>query len=194
MTRRNLIVSLLLLATASVCWLVGKRWLFSTPGPADLSSLKWSDDAVAALAETILPRTDTPGAKDAQVEKFIIDMVIHCVSDAEQHTFVRGLERAEQYSQDRFNHSLTICDDSECASIIQWMEQQDKLWLDIPFVYKVRRRFFGRTFFQLLKTLTVEGYCTSEIGATQGLAYDAIPGKYTPCLKIHSGQKAWATA
>lgn len=193
MTRRKLIISLLLLAVAFVCWFVGKRWLHLRRDPIDLLSLRQRGEAIAALAEAILPRTDTPGAKDAQVEEFIIDMVIHCLSDAEQYTFVKGLGRAEQYSRNQFNRTLAACNDNECVSTMHWIEQQDRLWLDVPLAYKVRNKLFGRTFFQLLKTLTVEGYCTAEIGATEGLAYEAVPGSYVPCLKIHPGQKAWAT-
>ena len=45
----------------------------------------------------------------------------------------------------------------------------------------------------LLRELTLLGYFTSEIGATQALAYDAVPGGYRGCLDLKPGQKAWAT-
>jgi hypothetical protein len=49
-------------------------------------------------------------------------------------------------------------------------------------------------FFALLKELTVLGYCTSELGATQGLAYLAVPGEYRGCVGLRPGQKSWATS
>jgi hypothetical protein len=45
----------------------------------------------------------------------------------------------------------------------------------------------------LLQELTVLGYFSSEIGATQALAYDPLPGAYRGCVDLAPGQKAWAT-
>ena len=45
----------------------------------------------------------------------------------------------------------------------------------------------------LLRELTVLGYFTSEVGATQALAYEAVPGGYRGCVDLKPGQKAWAT-
>lgn len=193
MTRRKLIISLIVLIITFACWLVGKRWFFSKRESADLSYVRREKMAIAALAETILPRTiDSPGAKDAQVGEFIVDVVVHCLLDKEQNTFLRGLKRAQLYSQEQFGYSLSECDDDECFQVVRWMEQASKPWLDVPVVIKIRNKLFGRTFFQLVKTLTVEGYCTSEVGATQGLAFDAVPGSYVPCLTIHADHKTWA--
>ena len=46
---------------------------------------------------------------------------------------------------------------------------------------------------RMLKELTVLGYFSSEIGATQALAYDKVPGGYWGCLDLKPGQKGWAT-
>jgi len=58
---------------------------------------------------------------------------------------------------------------------------------------KAQNRFLGKSFFTTLKEYTVEGYCTSEMGATRGLAYIHIPGKYLGCIPMQPGQKVWAT-
>jgi hypothetical protein len=44
-----------------------------------------------------------------------------------------------------------------------------------------------------MKQLTLLGYFTSEIGATQTLRYVAVPGKYEGCIPYKKGDKAWAT-
>jgi hypothetical protein len=44
----------------------------------------------------------------------------------------------------------------------------------------------------LVRDLTLFGYFTSEIGATQALNYVAIPGRYEECTTLEKGQKAWA--
>ena len=45
----------------------------------------------------------------------------------------------------------------------------------------------------MIKQLTLWGYFSSEIGATQALRYVAIPGKYEGCIPYKKGDKAWAT-
>jgi hypothetical protein len=47
--------------------------------------------------------------------------------------------------------------------------------------------------FTMIKQLTLWGYFSSEIGATQALRYVAIPGKYEGCVPYKKGDKAWAT-
>ncbi len=49
------------------------------------------------------------------------------------------------------------------------------------------------SFVRILKDLTLVGFFTSRIGATQTLAYEAVPGGYRGCLELRPGQKAWAT-
>jgi hypothetical protein len=48
-------------------------------------------------------------------------------------------------------------------------------------------------YFTLMKQLTLLGYFTSEIGATQALRYEAVPGRYEGCVPYKKGDKAWAT-
>jgi hypothetical protein len=58
---------------------------------------------------------------------------------------------------------------------------------------KINKKLFGESFFFKLKELTIEGYCLSQPGATIGLAYDYIPGKYEGCTPLKPNQKSWAT-
>ena len=50
------------------------------------------------------------------------------------------------------------------------------------------------SFVRILKELTLVGFYTSRIGATQALAYEAVPGGFRGCLELRPGQKAWATS
>ncbi len=47
-------------------------------------------------------------------------------------------------------------------------------------------------FVKALKSLTVLGYGTSRIGATQALADDQSPGRYRGCIDLAPGQRTWA--
>jgi hypothetical protein len=44
----------------------------------------------------------------------------------------------------------------------------------------------------MLKDLTVLGYFTSEIGATQALNFVEVPGKFDACIPYNKGDKAYA--
>jgi hypothetical protein len=43
----------------------------------------------------------------------------------------------------------------------------------------------------MLRDLTVLGYFTSEIGATQALRYVETPGKFEPCIDYKKGDRAY---
>jgi hypothetical protein len=47
-------------------------------------------------------------------------------------------------------------------------------------------------FYRMLKQLTLWGYFTSEVGATQALAYLPVPGRYQGCLTVAADTKPWA--
>ena len=51
---------------------------------------------------------------------------------------------------------------------------------------KVQYRLLGKSFFSILKELTVEGYCTSKLGATQALTYVYIPGSFQGCIEYEA--------
>ena len=44
-----------------------------------------------------------------------------------------------------------------------------------------------------VKDLTLLGYFTAEVGATQALRYDPVPGAYRGSVPLRPGDRAWAT-
>lgn len=49
-----------------------------------------------------------------------------------------------------------------------------------------------RHYFRMMKELTLLGYFTSEIGATQALRYNQVPGRYEACVPYKKGDKLMA--
>lgn len=143
------------------------------------------------LAETIIPTTNTPGAKSANVQDFIINVMINCTSRNEQNNFINGLEQLTDYCEKEYGKSFLKCTEEERNEILNHFEQRGEYKLVI--LNKISNKLFGQSFFLKLRTLTVDGYCNSKLGVTEGLAYDYIPGSYESCLKLHPGQKSWAT-
>jgi hypothetical protein len=146
---------------------------------------------LSELAETIIPKTDSPGAMEAGVGAFIAKMIRDCTPKNSQNNFIEGLEDLGAYSQSKFSRSFQQCAPQEKKAILSHFEEQGRPYSGIA--GKIQRQVTGDSFFTTLKKYTVIGYCTSMQGATMALQYDYIPGKYIGSVPMKPGQRAWAT-
>ncbi|SOD95161.1 gluconate 2-dehydrogenase subunit 3 family protein [Spirosoma fluviale] len=164
------------------------------------------DATVAELADTIIPTTKTPGAKAAKVNEVIDIILKDCYKADDQQRFLEGLARTNKLSQDAYGKAFAQLDPTQRIAIVTKLqtEAKDQLAqmnsgkatakvensqadLQMP---DAKKRY--TPFFTMLKDLTLTGYFTSEIGATQALEYVAVPGRYDGCITLKPGQKAWA--
>jgi len=129
---------------------------------------------LAEVADIIIPTTDTPGAKVAGVEKFIVRVMRDCYKKEDQEKFYAGLAKLDADSQAKFSKGFVGLDLAQKNEMVKLSTVNDK------------------PFFQRMKELTVTGYFTSEIGATKALEYLPIPGKFQGCIPLKPNQKAWA--
>jgi gluconate 2-dehydrogenase gamma chain len=130
--------------------------------------------ALRAVVDVILPATDSPAASAADTHYFIDLAVPACAAPAAQKTFREGVAAmvASRYA------------DRPAAEQVAWLEARAAADLPLP---------YDQSFFKLLKDYTLTGYFLSEVGATQALAYERIPGGYWGDLPLAPNQKAWAT-
>jgi hypothetical protein len=156
------------------------------PFPAERKNL------VSEIAEIIIPKTDTPGAKDAKVGEFIELMLKDCYPERDQSSFNKGLEELEK-------KDFLKATPEEQSKILTEMEAATKAEMEKAGEEKKKYTEAGKEysdagvpFFRLMKELTLLGYFTSEPGATQALEYVAVPGRYDGCIDMKPGQKAWA--
>lgn len=145
----------------------------------------------AHLAEAVIPESDAPGALQADVASFIVRMLKNNSTHIEVHNFLDGCDDLEDYCKQHFNSSFINCSIAQQQQALDSFEKRDYQWG--IFVYKVRKKIFGASFITLLKQWSVWGYCTSELGATLGMAYDPIPIHYESCKSLLPGQRCWAT-
>lgn len=138
---------------------------------------------IEAIAETIIPATDTPGAKDAGVPAFIEKMVHETYPEDARKKFMEGLDAFGKKVEEQEGESFTKLDSDKKLAIVQ---AENKSALEIL-------KQGERPFFLSIKELTVLGFFTSEVGATQVLRYEAIPGKYEGCVPFAEVGKTWAT-
>lgn len=188
MNRRASIKSILTIGLIGTIY-SGCDW-FGKKSPVKTESLIFYKELIAELAETIIPATDTPGAKDAKVEDFIIKMILENEGSKTQKRFLSGLRNLQDYSKSRYGGTFQSCSLDNRISILEHYENKE---FKYRIVKRIENELFGFPFFYKLKSLTVVGFCTSEIGATQALAYDYIPVYYQACIPLLKGQKSWAT-
>lgn len=187
MNRRAAILSILGSGVLACITFFRVREWYQNP---ELEYLSGKRHLLAEIADTIIPRTDTPGAKDAQVGDFIIVMICDCTEQRSQNSFISGLKSLEKYTFKTYNKDFISCDNTERISVLTHFENKGK---SSPLLYKIRHKLLGDSFIHLVKYYTVMGYCTSEAGATKGLAYDDVPGSFEACVPLTSHHKCWAT-
>jgi hypothetical protein len=136
-----------------------------------------------ALVDTILPATGTPGARQALVQVFVDLALRDCYTPAEQQIFVAGLEALGGECAARHGRPFEACSPEERHSLLAPLDAASYAPDNGP----------RGSFIRILKDLTLVGFFTSRIGATQVLAYEAVPGGFRGCLDLRPGQKGWAT-
>ena len=146
--------------------------VLTTGAPLEVSLAQ--EALLAEAADTIIPATDTPGAKAAGVEKFIVRVLRDCYRPEAQMRFYEGLSRLDAAGRSAHGKPFTALTPEQRHAVLLAATKTDK------------------AFFLLLKQLTVAGYFTSEIGATKALAYLPIPGRFQGETPLQQGQKAWA--
>lgn len=190
MNRRSYIKGILALGTLSITSFSIFKWFDLSKSVSPEILLK-KQRVIAEIAEMIIPVTDTPGAKAAGVDHYVIKIVTNCMSTIQQNKFISGLNDLEQYAIDHFDKEFIQCSNADKTAVIQYFESHSGFSNRI--INKINNKLFGAPFYNKMKSLTVEGYCQSQLGATQGLAYDYIPGKFEACIPIQKNQKSWAT-
>ncbi|WMT89222.1 gluconate 2-dehydrogenase subunit 3 family protein [Pelagibacterium sp. H642] len=145
-----------------------------------------SDEEIAFLnevAEVILPRTDTPGAKEADVATFMSAYVADVYSADERETFLTAVPEISARSQDQFGKDFLDLTKDERLTLVSELDEEARAAASSDDPH----------YFTMVKQLTLLGFFTSEVGATQALRYEAVPGGYDGCAVYEEGQPAWAT-
>lgn len=178
-----------------------------TPDKAGTKTLFSTDQQalVTQIADLIIPTTGTPGAKAAGVGPFITMMINECYPENAQKIFVSGLEDVDKRADKQFSKKFLelsaaqqtqVLKDLAAETVKLMAEDKKKAEGNKPAtldaVNKAPKKKGDPYFFQLIRELTMLGYFTSEIGASQALVYLPVPGRYEGTTTLKPGQKAWA--
>jgi hypothetical protein len=141
----------------------------------------FSSDQFALLeqaSEEIIPTTDTPGAIGAGVPEFIRQLLADWGSNETRALIVGVLESVEKQAWSRHGAGFLELPGERRQSLIRALDEESLARKDIGW-----SRF---------KQLVLLGYYHSEVGATQELRYELVPGAWRSCLPLTEVGRATA--
>lgn len=143
----------------------------TTAGPERLAILD-------AIAETIIPRTATAGARDAQIGAFIDVMIRDCYYPEMQAVLNNGIQEIAVKGKNALGKNFEEANQTEREEFLS--------------LYDQAAHEDGSHFFRTLKELTILGYFTSEQAATDGVVnYVPIPTRYDGCAPADENTKVF---
>lgn len=142
------------------------------PGIASNQKLISSNQELllAEIVETIIPKTDTLGAKELEVHSFIIKMIADCFDKKTQSLFQNGLKTVDEMATKSFQKIFVDLNKETKLKVLNTMRLSDN---------KEEKAFLN-----LVKNLTIQGYLSSEYVMTNLLPFEFAPGRYNGCVPV----------
>jgi len=193
MNRRTVLKNLAIVAGGAI--LLPSCVKHSDGDTITLKRIKLSDTQqklVGDICETIIPRTNTPGAKDIRVNLFVLKMLDDCYTKTDQEKFVSGLAEFDDMVKKKYGSAFADLTDKQrqeflvalgkrakpvttpAKSIKPVSEAQKSIEAPVkkpdvpplPFCY------------QAIKQQTIFGYTNSQYFMTKQIVYELVPGRY----------------
>ena len=148
-------------------------------------------ELVAEVSEIFIPRTDTPGAKDVGVPAFIDTILKNAYTSADHARYIAGLNELEAQAQRVHQRRFVDLDAGARLALVRAANDEATT---AELALNVAPAQLKRPFILMTKELTLLGFFTSQVGATQVLQYDPVPGAYRACVPLaQAGNgKQWA--
>jgi hypothetical protein len=140
---------------------------------------------VAAIAEHILPETDTPGATAAGVHRFIDALLAESYPPLERKRFLDGLAEVDARAARASGRPFLQCAVGDQRALLEVLDREAFASPPVPDGPAV-------PFLRTMKDLTLVGYYTSQIGATRELHHAPVPGRYDGCVPLTQIGRTWA--
>ena len=171
MHRRKSIQNIALLAGGLIAlptW--AKAWsLDSLPMVGKLLNTA-AENTLTLIIETIIPESDTKGAKSLGVPVFVNTMLADCYERKVVENVEKGLAVVENLSTQRYQQSFVNLTTQQKEQLLLSLEKETDSNL--------------KDFYSLIKNLTIQGYTSSEYVQTNFLKYEMAPGHYHGCVSI----------
>lgn len=189
-------------------------------GEASAATSQWKPRAttsaeselIAAVADQIIPRTDTPGARDAGVHRFIDTMLAEYYTPAERETLLKGVADVDARAQAAHAKPFLRCTQAQQRATLDTVDREAFPTTPVQAgsqnatdASRETERGGGGTaasssappgstrhYFRTIKELVIVGYYTSQPGATKELRYVQVPGRFDGCVPMSKIGRTWA--
>ena len=175
---RRVAIKNLLIVTAGVAILPSCFQENTTVKLKNLDISRAQEEVLASLTDAIIPKTDTPGARDIAAHLFVLKMIDDCYSKEEQETFTKGFKEFDRFTTDKFKKSFNELKALQKKELLTQLEKNE----GNPEAVK--------SFYQSAKSLTILGFTTSKYYLTEVKNYNIIPGTYQGSVHVTQPNKS----
>ncbi|MDQ2077045.1 gluconate 2-dehydrogenase subunit 3 family protein [Marinimicrobium sp. ABcell2] len=148
-------------------------------------------NTIAELVDTILPATDTPGAKELKVDVFIGRVIDRMMPPAEQEAMRHAVDRFNGRARERFGKDYPELSQTQRQQMLEQEERDSGTY---------NPQIWGGTigeqkpvgFYRQLKSLALWGYFSSEYIGKNVLIYDLVPGEQKGCIPLSQVGNSWS--
>ena len=132
----------------------------------NISLTEEDEKLLEMICETLVPETDSPGAKSLKLHLFVLKMVDDCYKAEDQQSFVKGLEEFDALAKEKLGKAFLTASVAERENLLKMIQQDEKKDEAIP------------KFYLIAKSKTIQGYLNSEYVMTNLVKYELVPGRY----------------
>ena len=183
LTRREAVLHLATMLGATV---VGPRLTAATFDMSQAHGFSATEIALLdEIGDTILPPSDVPGAKAVGIGPFLAMMISDCYTATEQQALRDGLRQLTTGFTQRFGGDFVTGTAANRTVHLNDLDREQRAY------HQTLAPGAQPHYFRILKELTVLGYFSSEVGATQALRYAEVPGGYDGNAPYTHGDRAW---
>ncbi|RZK28698.1 MAG: cytochrome P450, partial [Hymenobacter sp.] len=132
---------------------------------------------LAVIAETIIPKTTTPGAKELGLHLFVLTMLDDCYNKQDQQDFMAGLTQFSELSAKKSATGFALWPKAEREAFLLSIEQKNEYPAELIRFYKIT------------KDKTLQGYTQSQFFMTKEVVYELVPGRYVVNVPVKKAIK-----
>ena len=123
------------------------------------------ENTLAEFAETLIPASATPGAKDTYAHLYVMRMLDDCSEKEEQQDFTKGLKSLESLVKEKHKTNFLEATPAQREDIVRLLDGG-------------QGPVEAQSFYKLMKRLTIQGYLTSKPVMGDIFKYELVPGRY----------------
>ncbi|HET6254280.1 MAG TPA: gluconate 2-dehydrogenase subunit 3 family protein [Puia sp.] len=131
-----------------------------------------------ALTSTLIPATDTPGARETGSSLFILKMLNDCSSKPDQDTFFKGLKQLDEASRKMNGATFADATGGQREALLTAIGDFQIPGDELNFFYSTARK------------LTILNYTSSQYFLTKVQVYELVPGRWHGCVPVTPSQKS----